>query len=80
VTDSALEARFFIEIGIMPSPPNSIVRVFCSRSRSSLVERRQLCAIIGDKDREQARRLSSARILADEMFATGWLEKLSPAL
>jgi hypothetical protein len=26
--------------------------VFCSGSRSSLVERRQLCAVIGDKDRD----------------------------
>ena len=75
VTDAALEARFFIEIGTKPSSPSSIVRVFCSGSRSSLVERRQLCAVIGDKDREQARRLSNAAVLADEMFAAGWLEE-----
>jgi len=49
--------------------------VFCSGSRSSLVERRQLCAVIGDKDRQQARGLSNARIFADEMFAAGWFEE-----
>jgi hypothetical protein len=75
VTDAALEAQFFIEIGTKPSSPSRIVMVFCSGSRSSLVERRQLCAVIGDKDREQARRLSNARVLADEMFAAGWLEE-----
>ena len=45
-----------------------------------LVERCQLRAVIGDVHSEQARRFFCARILTDEMAASGRLKKLSPAL
>ncbi len=41
----------------------------------SLIEGCQLRAVIGDEDSEQARRLRCARILADEMLTSGWLEE-----
>ena len=41
-----------------------------------LLKHRQLRPIIRNKDREQARRLGRARILADEMFAAGRLKAL----
>ena len=41
----------------------------------SLVKGRQLCAVVGDEDGEQARGLRSTRIFADEMFTAGRLEE-----
>src|SRR5438034_11315641 len=43
--------------------------------RLFLVERRQLRAIVGDENREQAGRLGRARILTDEMLAAGRLKE-----
>ncbi len=45
------------------------------RAVHSFVKGRQLCAIIGDEDGEQACRFRSTRVLADEVFAAGRLEK-----
>src|SRR6266540_3863382 len=44
-------------------------------SVSFLLERRQLRAVIGDENREQAGGLGRARILADEVLAAGRLKE-----
>ena len=41
----------------------------------SMIERRELCAAIGNKEGEQIRGFGCTRILTDEMFAAGWLEE-----
>src|SRR5436305_1544258 len=41
----------------------------------SFVECGELRAVVGDEDREKARRLGGARVLADEMRAAGRLEE-----
>jgi hypothetical protein len=51
-----------------------------ARAVYSFVKGRQLCAIIGDEDGEQACRLRRTRVLADEVFAAGRLEKALAAL
>ena len=57
--------------------------MFCSGSRSSLVERRQLCAVIADKNREQARRLSRNLAEARRLYpklSVKWLSVRKPIL
>ena len=51
------------------------MRGFLARAKSSLVERCQLRAVIGDMHSEQPRRLFCARILTDEMATFGRLKK-----
>src|ERR1700757_506496 len=75
---AACDAR---KTGLMGSRPVSGVGLFRwlpalkTRAVHSFVKGRQLCAIIGDEDGEQACRLRSTPVLADEVFAAGRLEK-----
>ena len=60
--------------------PRSTLETVILGHRRSLIEGRQLRAVIGNEDSEQACRLRCARILADEMLTAGWLEEALAAL